>query len=402
MSSNSTIWSDLAAHARLSFEQARMLPSASYTSTEVLAREHERIFADEWICVGRTADLPNRGDYLTALIPSGDGEGRSIILLRGDDGAIAAFDNVCVHRGSPLLHGCGNEARITCPYHAWVYRLDGQLIGAPYMNRTVDSSGKAFNPADHQLTSLRLEQWEGFLFVTQSPDAKDLHSCLAGLTEVVGRYRMANYVPVFRQVDVWDTNWKLLYENFMDAYHVFKVHKNSFAKDGDSTLDTTMHAGNDHYAHHVVVHQADAGSGVAHPANTSLTDEWRRTIVLAAAFPTHVMQLQPDWLWYLQLSPIGVGRVRIRWDVSIAPEVLADQADPDAYVADLLDLLNMVNAEDRPIVEGVFDALRPSMTRGPLSYLERNVYDFDRYIAKKLGSGTNGHVLIESRKSSLT
>ena len=384
MSSDASIWSELAGHAQLSFDEARMLPSAAYTSTEVLAREHERVFAAEWICVGRTADLPNRGDYLTAVIPSADGESRSLIVLRGDDGVIAAFDNVCAHRGSPLLQGCGNEARITCPYHAWVYRLDGQLIGAPYMNHTLDSGGNAFSPADYRLTPLRLEQWEGFLFVTQSPDAKDLLSSLAGLTEVVGRYQMANYVPVFRQVDVWDTNWKLLYENFMDAYHVFKVHKNSFAKDGDNTLDTTMHAGTDHHAHHVVVHHADAGAGVAHLANTSLTGDWRRTIVLGAAFPSHVMQLQPDWLWYLQLSPIGVDRVRIRWDVSVAPEVLADQADADAYVADLLELLNMVNAEDRPIVEGVYRSVRPRMTRGPLSYLERNVYDFDRYIANKL------------------
>jgi len=108
-------------------------------------------------------------------------------------------------------------------------------------------------------------------------------------------------------------------------------------------------------------------------------------LILGAAFPTHVMQLQPDWLWYLQLSPLGVGKVRIRWDVSVAPEVLAAQADPDAYVAALLDLLNLVNSEDRPIVEGVFRGVhRADLVRGPLSYLERNVYDFDRYIARAL------------------
>ena len=309
-------------------------------------------------------------------------------MVRSDDGTVSAFDNVCVHRGSPLLHGCGNEARITCPYHAWVYRLDGQLIGAPYMNRTVDSNGKPFDAADHHLTSLRIEEWEGFLFVTQDANAADLAPRLAGLADVVGRFHMAGYVPVHRQVDVWDTNWKLLYENFMDAYHVFKVHKNSFAKNGDNTLQTTMHAGTDHFAYHLVGHDADARSGVAHPSNTSLEGDWRHTIVLGAAFPTHVMQLQPDWLWYLQLSPLGVGQVRIRWDVSVAPEVLADQRDPEAYVGELLDLLNTVNSEDRPIVEGVFRGVqRTSLQRGPLSYFERNVYDFDRYIARSLSDG---------------
>ncbi len=102
------------------------------------------------------------------------------------------------------------------------------------------------------------------------------------------------------------------------------------------------------------------------------------------------MQLQPDWLWYLQLSPLGVDRVRIRWDVSVAPEVLDDQFDPDRYIARLLDLLNLVNAEDRPIVEGVFRGVHhPDLPRGPLSYLERNVYDFDRYIARATSGATD-------------
>ena len=366
-----------------------MLPSAAYTSPAVLAEEHRRIFAREWMCVGRTADLPRVGDYLTAEIPTGAtdalGRHRSIIVVRGDTGILAAFDNVCAHRGSPLLEGCGNETRITCPYHAWIYRLDGQLIGAPYMNRTTDATGRPFDAADHRLTTLRLEEWEGFLFVNQHADAPALGPRLTGLSDVVGRYRMAGYVPVHHQVDVWDTNWKLLYENFMDAYHVFKVHRNSFAKNGDNTLKTTMHAGTDDYAYHLVGHDADAESGVAHPSNTSLEGDWCHTLLLGAVFPTHIMQLQPDWLWYLQLSPLGVDRVRLRWDVSVAPEVLADQADADDYVAKLLSLLNLVNAEDRPIVEGVFRGVHhPDLRRGPLSYLERNVYDFDRYMARAL------------------
>ncbi|MEY2443897.1 MAG: hypothetical protein QOE00_477 [Ilumatobacteraceae bacterium] len=386
-----SIFTELAAHARLSFEEARMLPSAAYCSLDVLAEEHRRIFSKGWSCVCRAADLPHQGDYVTAEVPSADpaspGSHRSIIVVRGDDGALAAFDNVCVHRGSQLLEGCGHETRITCPYHAWVYRLDGQLIAAPYMNRTTDGKGTPFDPSDHHLTALRLEEWEGFVFVTHDEHAPSLGSRLAGLSDVVARYNMAGYVPVHHQVDVWHTNWKLLYENFMDAYHVFKVHKNTFAKNGDNTLKTTMYPGTDHFAYHLVGHDAEATSGVAHPANTALEGDWRHTLLLGAAFPTHIMQLQPDWLWYLQLSPLGVDRVRIRWDVSVAPEVLADQDDPADYVRSLLDLLNRVNAEDRPIVEGVYRGVQQgNLQRGPLSYLERNVYDFDRYIARALAA----------------
>ena len=381
-----SIFDELIDHAALPFPAARMMPSSAYTSDEVLAAEHRRIFADEWHCVGRTADLPDPGDYLVGEVPSSiPGEHRSVIVLRNDAGELAAFDNVCAHRGSPLLAGCGNEARITCPYHAWVFRLDGQLIGAPYMNATVDIDGQPFAPSTQSLRGVRLEVWEGFIFVNQSDDAPGLGERLIGLTERVAPFRMAGYVPVHQQVDVWATNWKLLFENFMDAYHVFKVHRASFAKNGDNTSATRMFPGTDDWAHHVVVHDSEHGSGSAHSDNTSLEGEWRRSVLLGAVFPTHVMQLQPDWLWSLQLSPIGTDHVRIRWDVSIAPEVFAAQADPSAYVAEVLELLNLVNAEDKPIVEGVRRGVTtPEMRRGPLSYLERNVYDFDRYIARRL------------------
>ena len=131
-------FAELAEHASLPFELGRMLPLGAYCDPAVLAAEHRALFADEWICVGRTADIPARGDYLTAVVPLGGATAghRSVIVLRGDDGEVAAFDNVCIHRGAQLLEGCGTTARITCPYHAWAFRLDGGLIGGPYNRRS--------------------------------------------------------------------------------------------------------------------------------------------------------------------------------------------------------------------------------------------------------------------------
>jgi choline monooxygenase len=383
-----SVFVELARHARLDGDDARMLPLAAYTATEVLAAERERIFASAWTCVGRTADLPHAGDYLTAELPGGPGvppDGhRSIIVLRDDTGQLVAHDNVCVHRGARLLDGRGHVARITCPYHAWSFRLDGSLIGAPHM-REPGSVRAAFRPTDERLVPIRLEEWEGFVFATHDPDAPPLAPRLAGLTEVVAPFRMAAYVPVHSQVDVWATNWKILVENFMDAYHVFKVHEATFGVDGDSTLDTHVHPGTDDWAHHVVL--PTTGPHLLPDDDRRLDGDWRRAVVLAAVFPTHVMQLQPDWNWYLQVSPLGTDRVRIRWDVSVAPTVLAAQPDPDAYVASLLRLLHAVNAEDQPIVEGIRrNAVHPQFPRGSWSYLERNVFDFDRYVARRLTS----------------
>ncbi len=375
------IFEELASTAGVDFAQARMLPVEAYRSPEVLALETERLFGTDWLCVGRTADLPESGDYLTAELPTVTGS-RSVIVLRsGDD--VQAFDNVCIHRGARLLDGCGHTERITCPYHAWVYRTDGSLIGGPYMNDSVEADGSPFDPAQHQLNTVATEVWEGFIFVNQRSTGEPLAAAVAGLTEVVSRYQMADYVPVFEQVDVWDTNWKLLVENFMDALHIFKVHSDSFAADGDNTLDTTMYPGTSRWAHHRVHH--DGGPDLADPANTHLTDDWRKTIVLGAVFPGFVIQLQPDWLWFLRITPVGTGQVRVAWQVAIAPDTLASQTNADAYVGQVMELIHQVNSEDKPIVEGLrANVERPQFDRAPLSYLERNVYDFDQYIATRL------------------
>lgn len=384
-----SLFDQLRQHASLAFEQARMLPLDAYDSEELLAAELVELFGNDWLCVGRTVDVPNVGDFMTAEIPDVDGGQRSVVMIRSGEAEVRVFDNVCIHRGAQLLDGCGHEARITCPYHAWVYRLDGSLIGGPHMADSIEADGSAFDPSRHRLIELASEVWEGFVFVNQNPNALPLGPRLAGLTDVVGRYAMAGYVPVFEQVDVWATNWKLLVENFMDAYHIFKVHKNSFGAAGDSTADTTMFPGTDQWAHHRIVVEDDPD--LADPANVTLEGSWRKAIVLAAVFPGFVVQLQPDWLWFLRITPLGTNQVRIAWQVAVAPELLAAQGDRDKYVAELMTLLHMVNSEDQPIVEGIRRSVsRPQFDRAPLSYLERNVYDFDRYITTRLSEPTSG------------
>ena len=379
----------LIAHAALPVEQATGLPPAAYTDPAVLQLERARIFASEWLCVGRTLDVPANGDYTTREVPSPhDDSLLSVIVVRGDDGVVRAFTNVCAHRCATLLNGAGSTARITCPYHAWVYRLDGQCVAAPYMQQTTEADGTAFDPANHRLTELATEVWEGFVYVSQSPHPELLAPRLAGLTDVVGRYQMDGYVTVAGGTDVWDTNWKCLAENFLDAYHVFKVHKSTFAKDTDSTGTTTVYAGGEGYTYHVAVDHPASAYGTAHPDNGVLAGTWRHSTMLTATHPTHVIQLQPDWLWYLVLSPVGVGQVHIRWSLAVAPEVWNDVSlDRDSYLARILDLLSAVNSEDRPVIEGVWRALHHrDAVRGPLSYLERNVYDIGHYIASRLTS----------------
>ena len=381
----------LRAHAILPADRAVLLPPATYTEPAILQLEREHIFAGEWICVGRTADVPDKGDYVTREVPSPhDDSLLSVILVRGDDAVVRVFSNVCVHRCATLLDGDGSTARITCPYHAWVYRLDGQCVAAPYMQHTSEADGSPFDPANHRLRELPTEVWEGFVFTSQSAAPAPLAPRIAGLTDEVARYRMSGYETVAGGTEVWHTNWKCLAENFLDAYHVFKVHRSTFAKESDSTGGTTVHPGGPGYTYHVAVDDPASAYGVAHLDNVVLEGTWRHSTVLAAVYPTLVVQLQPDWLWYLVLSPLGVGRVHIRWSLAVAPEVVASEMwsagrDGDAYLTRILDLLAAVNAEDRPVIEGVWNALHHhDAARGPFSHLERNVFDIGRYIAARV------------------
>src|SRR6266511_466034 len=104
------------------------LPGAAYTSPDVFAWEMGTFFASGWVCVGRSADLERAGDQ-AAFAVGDDG----VVLVRGEDGALRGFFNVCRHRGHELLEVGGSASRgtIQCPYHAWAYRLDGRLLGAP-------------------------------------------------------------------------------------------------------------------------------------------------------------------------------------------------------------------------------------------------------------------------------
>src|SRR3954469_8111287 len=109
---------------RRPFKAARLLPPRVFHDQAIFEFEVENWFAKDWICVGRAEEAANRGEYFLATV-----SGESVMVLRGADGELRAFHNVCRHRGSTILEGdrCGKLVRIQCPYHAWTYDLEGRL-----------------------------------------------------------------------------------------------------------------------------------------------------------------------------------------------------------------------------------------------------------------------------------
>jgi phenylpropionate dioxygenase-like ring-hydroxylating dioxygenase large terminal subunit len=365
----------LADNANADFADSQSLHPAIYHDPGILQLETDRLFRREWICLGRSAEIPDTGDYICRDIIDSP-----VFVVRQRDQSVKAFANICVHRSARLLEADGHATRISCPYHSWTYELDGQLIGAPFMKQT-----PGFDVRSHRLTELRCDTWEGFVYVNLDQAATPISERLTTLSDQIGNFRIADYVPVFSREESWNTNWKCLVENYMDAYHIHRVHKHSFGKYGSSEEQTHLFDGNDAFTYHYVQEERGPKSVHAHPDNTWLQGADRSRTYLINIFPSHTMQLQPDMLWYLSILPNGQDKVNIRWAVSIPGEILAASDNRQAHIDKLMELLHQVNSEDLPVVENVFRTTRsPEARQGPLSYLERNVWQFGRYLARRL------------------
>jgi len=367
----------LAALAETPLGDVTALPPEFYLRSDLLELERERIFAKAWLCPGFAADVPNPGDYLTFTIND-----QPVFVVRGDDGQLRSFSNVCLHRMMRLVEMRGNRRTINCPYHGWCYDLHGRLLGAPGMKRT-----PSFHPASLRLPAIRTEIWEGWIYVTLDPDAPSIVEELAPLREVVGRYDMPSYVPIATQDLVWRTNWKLLTENFMEGYHFPVAHRKTLGN--SMPLDSTVFPLQtyDTFTYQTYIKNDSAGYGQAHPANTRLEGQWRFTGVLPTIFPTHMFSLAPDYLFYLSLRPKSVGEVHIRFGIALPPEVLDASEDRETVTAKCIDMFERLNAEDQFIVEGIYEGLGAPLARpGPLNWLENGLHEFAGYLARRLVS----------------
>lgn len=358
------------------FEEARAMPPSVYTSPEFCEAELQRIFARDWYCVGRADALKAPGSYVTA-----DLAGQPILVLRDNDGALRAMSNVCLHRMSTLLEGRGTTRSIVCPYHAWTYSLDGSLRGAPAMGQ---NSG--FCKDQYRLPQVRCEEWLGWIFVCLSPDTPPVADQLAGVEAMVAGYDMTNYAETFYEEHVWDTNWKVLAENFMESYHLPVCHAGTIG--GLSKLEE-MHCppGEPAFNWHTILKDDTLRIAQAHPSNTRLKGQERRTTFLLAIYPSLMITLTPGYFWYLSLHPKGPGQVHIRFGGGMSDDY-ADDPDAQQNFIDLKVLLDEVNVEDRGCTEKVYRGLcAPSAVAGHLSHLERPNYDFARYLLSRVDPG---------------
>ncbi|MBS35672.1 MAG: ring-hydroxylating oxygenase subunit alpha [Thiotrichales bacterium] len=195
------------------------LPARFYLDASILELEKRKVFANTWQLAGHAADLATPGCYQVANLL-----GDQLVLIRGDDGVIRGFHNICRHRGHELLKGAGCTRRITCPYHAWTYDLDGTLLHARNGEHVA-----SFRPEDHALKPIRVEEFLGLVMFNLDLDAPAFQEQFAGLEDEVRQYvpRLDELVAVpssARDATTLKCNWKVLLDNCIECYHCTPAH----------------------------------------------------------------------------------------------------------------------------------------------------------------------------------
>ncbi len=192
-------------------EPIRTLPAWTYGSATFHRAEREAIFRSTWLLLGHASQLREAGDYVSRTVA-----GEPIAVVRGEDGELRAFSNVCRHRGARILDGAGSCGRaLRCPYHGWTYGLDGRLLGVPER-----SSFQGLDKDENGLWPLHVAELRSFVFVSMAAEPEPIETALPGFAERVGAYAPERLVPYAEGEDVLPLNWKNVIDNYLEGYHI--------------------------------------------------------------------------------------------------------------------------------------------------------------------------------------
>ena len=265
-----------------------------YTDPAIFERDMERMLLRHWFCAGHVSSIPRAGDYLVVDLGP-----ESVIVIRNSAGEVRALLNVCRHRGSRLCAGRSGKAqsgRLTCPYHAWTYDLDGKLLIARQMP-------ESFRRDDVSLKTLPVRIMEGLIFTTFAEDPLDLHNAADALARSAGVHGWATAKVAHRELYSIKANWKLAVENYMECYHCTPAHpefskRHVYARPAEQSVELERAGRRRAEALGIVVPDIDqygclAGTGresvavmrsALHDGIVSATDDGRSVARLMGAF----------------------------------------------------------------------------------------------------------------------
>jgi choline monooxygenase len=325
------------------------LRSEAYTDPKWAAADLEAIFARSWQWVCHVERLAQPGGYATATIAE-----MPIAVIRDRDEALRAFYNVCQHRAHELLSGSGTAGSIVCPYHAWVYRLDGQLKGARRADRM-----DTFDKSEICLQQVQVEEFGGFVYVNLDPTARPLAEQAADLAAEIERWAPAVAQLTHAKRLTYDvrSNWKNVIDNFLECYHCHVAHPEFVDLVDMDTYEVKTHGiWSSHFA------EAGKHENTAYDVSGATVNEhavwwlWPNTCLLRYPGRGNFM--------VFQVIPAGSDRTLETWDF-----YLETKEPNDAEVQSIRYIDEVLQQQDISLVESVQRGMNtPAFSQGRIVY----------------------------------
>ncbi len=351
------------------------MPPQAYLSDEFYQLELEHIFRRDWVCIGRVEEVENPGDYFTFELA-----GEPLLIVRDDDLSIRSLSNVCRHRYMQIKLERGNARRLVCPYHGWCYKLNGELERPRNMQES-----EVMVREDCRLPEIRLETWQGFIFVNLDPDAESLQPRLEPLNEKLAPYRLEQLRLSSMYDEIWEGNWKLVMENNLEAHHHKTLHP--------QTLEPWM-PGDNSYCGDDMVHWSLLRTPLVSeilerdaPTYSAIIDRWGSDVPSAdrfetltyALYPSSTIDASPGLVFWKRIIPLAIDRTRVMMGALVPEEELNEQMNRDNK-----EFFELLNPEDYQATWRLQKTMASRYAKaGPLSHKEACLHFFQRYLGRR-------------------
>lgn len=347
--------------ASLPLDRARTIPNTWYTSPALAEAERDAVFARSWQVVARREQLTRPGEYVTVNIA-----GEPLLIVRGDDGVLRGFFNVCRHRAAPILNEpCGTATKLRCRYHGWTYDLTGRLRGTPEFDGVCE-----FEKADNGLPPITVAEWGPFVWAHLDPPTQTVEQYLDPLPSwAIGKFDGLKFASRV-EYDL-SCNWKVYVDNYLDGgYHVNTVHPALAGVLDYSEYRTTLHA------------NCNVQTSPLKPGDPD--DPATRTRVGTEAaywwvFPNFMLNLYSGVMDTNLVLPLGPDRCRVIFDY-----YFAEGTEP-SFIAESVAVAHQVQVEDMTICDEV--------QRG----LNSRSYTVGRFSVKREAGGHQFHQMLAQR-----
>ncbi len=368
------------ASVRREFRAASLLPARTYHDPAILEWEREHIVRRDWVLVAREDEVPESTSFKLVEL-----DGENLIVVRGRDGVIRAFYNVCRHRGTAVEErDCGKAVRFQCVYHAWIYDLEGRLVRAKHTEDLEDFSFETFG-----LVPVHAATWQGFIFLNLAPgDVEPLEVQLGDLADHFARFDFTSLRSAHRiEYDV-AANWKFIAENYSECYHCPGVHPQlnkltPYDLGGDFDPQGTWQGGWMELVGGAETMALDGGHGSrgGRPPMCGITTEDEQRVYYFVLWPLAFLSIHPDYLLVHRLEPIGPDRTRIVCEWLFEKDVVEQPGfDPSEPV----EFWDLTNRQDWHVCELQQRGSRSrSWVAGRYSNNEASVQAFDLMVAAR-------------------